>query len=218
MKQNTVAPISKLYEVAAIQKKKKEELAQKLQAEAEKEMKFKFHAKPAPKFLKAPPAIQPVLIKQQSLKEKEVKNEQEKKKLLKQQSMPNLQIIKRPIPVVPTCGNPERIRAMEDHKKRILEKYKPENIQFKAKPATVLQKPVFQPKHNFKAIDSKPFKLVLTQRLIQRSTFDKQLQETQAIKRKQEEIIQRQHDLEERRQMRQAREFRANPNPFGRGH
>lgn len=214
IKQNTVAPISNLYQYAEIQKKNKVQLVQKLKAEAEKEMKFKFHAKPAPK-VKAVQVQQ--VVKQQSLKEKDTKIEEKKMKLLKQQSMPNLQVIKRAIPVVPMCGDPERIRLMDEHKKRLIEKYKQESVQFKAKPASVLQKPFFQPKHNFKAIDSKPFKLVLTQRLIQRSTYDKQLQQTQALKMKQDEIFQRQRDLDDRRQMRQAREFRANPNPFGRG-
>lgn len=212
-KQNTVTGISKLYDYAEIQKKKKDELVQKLKAEEEKEMKFKFHAKPAPK-VKAPTIqVQQQVVKQHSLKEKDAKAP-----LTKQKSMPNLQVVKRPAPVVPMCGDPERIRMMDEHKKRLIEKYKQESVNFKAKPASVLQKPFFQPKHNFKAIDSKPFKLLLTQRLIERSTFDKQLQQAQAMKKKQDEIYQRAKDLNERRQMRQAREFRANPNPFGRGH
>lgn len=214
VKQNTAAPIQKLYEYAEIQKKKKEALAQKLKEEAEKEMKYKFHANPIPKSIRAP-TIQPKpLVKQQSLKEAA---EEKKKKLMKQTSMPILPIVKRPAPVVPSCGDPERIKAMSEHKKQLIEKYKHENVQFKAKPASVLLKPVFQPKHNFKQAEAKPFKLVLTQRLIQRTAFDKQLHETQLIKQRQEEILKKHQEFQERKQMRQDREFKANPNPFGRG-
>lgn len=212
-KQNTAAPI-KLYEYAEIQQKRKEALAKKLKEEAEKEMKFKFHANPVPKF-KAP-TIQPIpkkpIVKQQSVNE-----DTKKKKLFKQQSMPNLQVVKRPVPAVPSCGDPERIKMIEEHKKQLMEKYKHDNVQFKAKPAYVLQKPVFQPKHNFKPAEAKPFKLVLTQRLIQRTAYDKNLQQTQDIKKQQEDIMKRHQELQERKQMRQAREFKANPNPFGRG-
>jgi hypothetical protein len=210
VKQNTVVP--KAYEYAEIQKKKREELAQKLKEEAEKELKFKFHAKPVPKSIKAP-TIQPKpIVKQKSLKENE-----EKKKLLKQLSMPILPIVKRPALAVPSCGDPERIKAIEEHKLRLKEKYKLDNVAFKAKPAYVLKKPVFQPKHNFKPAEAKPFKLVLSQRLVQRTAYDKQLQETQCIKKQQEDIVKRHQELQERKQMRQAREFKANPNPFGRG-
>lgn len=215
VKQNTAAAM-KLYEYAEIQKKKKEALAQKLKEQAEKELNFKFHAKPVPKSIKVPtiqPKIKPQIVKQQSLKE----NEEIKKKLLKQLSMPILPVVKRPAPIVPSCGDPERIKAIEEHRQQLKDKYKHESVLFKAKPATVLHKPVFQPKHNFKAAEAKPFKLVLSQRLIQRTAYDKQLQETQGIKKKQEEIIKRHQDLQDRKQMRQAREFKANPNPFGRG-
>lgn len=216
VKQNTVVP--KAYEYAEIQKKKREELAQKLKQEQEKELKFKFHAKPVPKSIKAPtiqpkPIAKPPLVKQKSLKENE-----DQKKLLKQLSMPILPVVKRPaVTAVPSCGDPDRIKAIEEHKQRLKDKYKLENVQFKAKPATVLKKPVFQPKHNFKPAEAKPFKLVLTQRLVQRTAYDKQLQETQCIKKQQDEIIKRHQELQERKQMRQAREFKANPNPFGRG-
>lgn len=215
VKQNTVVP--KAYEYAEIQKKKREELAQKLKEEQERELKFKFHAKPVPKSIKAPtiqpkPIVKPPLVKQKSLKENE-----EKKKLLKQLSMPILPVVKRPAPPVPSCGDPERLKASEEHKQRLKEKYKLENVAFKAKPASVLKKPVFQPKHNFKPAEAKPFKLVLSQRLVQRTAYDKQLQETQCIKKQQEEVIKRHQELQERKQMRQAREFKANPNPFGRG-
>lgn len=205
----------KLYEQAEIQKKRKEVLAKKLKAEEEKECKFKFTAKPVPKFVKVAPSLQAIISKQQITKQN---THEEKKKLVKQQSMPNISTVacKKSAPLVPSCGNPERIKAIMEHKKQLMDKYKPENIQFKAKPADVLQKTVFQPKHNFKAVDAKPFKLILTQRMMQRSTFDRQLQEALAIKEKQKEILQRQHDLEERKIMRQKTEFRARPNPFGR--
>lgn len=217
-KQNTVVP--KAYEYAEIQKKKREELAQKLKEEAEKELKFKFHAKPVPKSVKAPTiqpkqVAKPPLIKQKSLKDNKI--EEDKKKLLKQLSMPILPVVKRPAPTVPSCGDPERIKAIEENKQRLKEKYKMENVQFKAKPASVLRKPVFQPKHNFKPAEAKPFKLVLSQRLVQRTEYDKKLQEAMNIKQQQEEIIKRHQELQERKQMRQAREFKANPNPFGRG-
>ncbi|KAL7030622.1 hypothetical protein ACKWTF_006731 [Chironomus riparius] len=211
--------IDKLYEQAEIQKKRKEVLTKKIKAEEEKELKFKFQAKPVPKFVKTAPSLQAIITKQQIAKQN---SHEEKKKLVKQQSMPNISTIhKKSCPqagnrIVPSCGNPERIKAMQEHKKQLIEKYKPENVNFKAKPAAVLQKPIFQPKHNFKALDAKPFKLVLTQRMMQRSTFDRQLQEALVIKEKQQEILQRQHDLEERKIIRQKTEFRARPNPFGR--
>ena len=212
--------IDKLYEQAEIQKKRKEVLAKKIKAEEEKELKFKFQAKPVPKFVKTAPSLQAIMTKQQIAKQN---SQDEKKKLVKQQSMPNISTIhhKKSCPqagnnIVPSCGNPERIKAMQEHKKQLIEKYKPENVHFKAKPAVVLQKPIFQPKHNFKALDAKPFKLILTQRMMQRSTFDRQLQEAMAIKEKQQEILKRQNDLEERKIMRQKTEFRARPNPFGR--
>lgn len=205
---------SKLYDYHEIQKSKREELVRKLKAEEEKEMKFKFHAKPVPKFVKTAPTLQALTLKQQAIKE--MQNEI-KKRLTKQQSMPNLLAHgDRKIPLVPSCADPERMKAKDDTKKRLIEKYKPENFQFKAKPAFILQQPVFQPKHNFKAVDAKPFKLTLTNRLIQRQTFDKQLQQNQAIKERQKEILQRQKDMEERKVLRKDREFRANPNPFGR--
>lgn len=215
VKQNTVVP--KAYEYAEIQKKKREELAQKLKEEAEKELKFKFHAKPVPKSVKAP-TIQPkVIAKPPLIKQKSLKENEDKKRLLKQLSMPILPVVKRPAPAVPSCGDPDRIKAIEEHRQRLREKYKLENVQFKAKPASVLRKPVFQPKHNFKPAEAKPFKLVLSQRLVQRTAYDKQLQETQTIKKQQEDIVKRHQELQERKQMRQAREFKANPNPFGRG-
>lgn len=206
----------KLYEQAEIQKKRKEVLVKKLKAEEEKECKFKFHAKPVPKFVKTAPSLQTIITKQQILKQNS--QEEQKKKLTKQKSLPNIAPQKKCANclLVPNCGNPERIRALQENKRQLIEKYKPENFQFKAKPAVVLQKPVFQPQHNFKPVDAKPFKLQLTTRMIQRQTFDRQLQETQAIKEKQKEIIQRQHDLEERKMIRQKTEFRARPNPFGR--
>ncbi|KAG5683466.1 hypothetical protein PVAND_012744 [Polypedilum vanderplanki] len=201
---------SKLFEYAEIQKKKKEELIKKLKAEEERELKFKFHAKPVPKFVKVAPSLETIALKQQYHKEME-----KKKQLIKQKSLPNLPIVgkKEHAPFIPSCADPERLKHRAELKKKLIEKYKPENVQFKARNASVLQKPVFQPKHNFRALDAKPFKLTLTTRMIQRSTFDKQFQENQAIRERQKEIMQRQKDLEERKILRQNREFRATPYP-----
>jgi hypothetical protein len=202
---------SKLYEYADLQKKKKEELVKKLKAEEEREMRFKFHAKPVPKFVKVAPNLETIALKQQYQKEIE-----KKKQLVKQQSMPNLQTVGKKdysAPLVPSCADPERLKYRAEMKKKLIEKYKPENVQFKARDAVVLQKPVFQPKHNFRAVDAKPFKLTLTTRMIQRSTFDKQFLENQAIRERQKEIMQRQKDFEERKVLRQNREFKARPYP-----
>lgn len=198
---------SKLYEYAEVQKKKKEELVKKLKAEEERELKFQFHAKPVPKFVKVAPSLETIALKHQ------IQKEVEKKKLVKQQSMPNLQTKKETGPLIPSCADPERLKARAEMKKKLIEKYKPENIQFKARDASVLQRPVFQPKHNFRAVDAKPFKLTLTTRMIQRSTFDKQFQENQAMRERQKEIMQRQKDLEERKVLRKDREFKARPYP-----
>lgn len=202
---------TKLYEYADIQKRNKEMLAKKIKAEEERELKFKFQAKPVPKFIKT------VSI-QGTSKPQPPKVDETKKNLIKQNSLPVLPNSKKPVSLVPSCGDPERIKAMEEHRKQVVEKYKQENIKFQAKPASVLQKAVFQPKHNYKAVDAKPFKLILTQRMIQRSTFDKHLQESYAIRERQREIINRQKDLEDRKLIRQKTLFKARPNPFGHGY
>ena len=92
-----------------------------------------------------------------------------------------------------------------------------ENIQFKAKPASVLNKAAFQPKHVLKRADTKPFNLILLKRALDRTAYDKKSQETQIIKQQQQDIAKRHQELQERKQLRQAREFKANTNPFGRG-
>lgn len=191
------------HEWAEIAKKRKEQLAQKINAEKEKELNVKFTANPAPKFKKVP-----VLVKHPSVD----------RKLVKHNSLPQFPLLKKCVSkenVVPSCGDPERIKLMEERKKRALEKYQEPVVQFKAKPAVVLKKQPFQPVHNVpKTIEAKPFKLQLADRVMMRSEFDKKLQETIAIRRKQEEIRKRMAEFEERRIIRQKTEFKANPMPI----
>jgi hypothetical protein len=206
---------NKLYEYAEIQKKHREMLARKIKAEEEKELKFKFQAKPAPKFKKAPSVDH--LKKSTVIAEKP----QEKKNLVKQKSMPSLVFKKQPTSVagaVPKCGDPERIKLMEEHKKKLLEKYKPESVQFKAKPAAVLKKAPFQPTHNFKSVNQKPFNLKLTERGEIRSNFDKQLEENRVVREKHEEVAKKARELEEKKLIRQKTEFKARPCPVRRNY
>lgn len=191
-------------EYAELAKKRKEQLVQKINAEKEKELHVKFTANPAPKFKKVS-----VIAKQPPV---------EHKKLLKQNSLPQFQMISKKYTskenIVPSCGDPGRLKFLEEKKKMNLAKYHEPIIQFKAKPAAVLKKQPFQPVHNvLKPIDPKPFKLQLSDRLQMRSEFDKKLCETIAIRKKQEEIRKRIADFEERKILRQKTEFRANPLP-----
>ena len=197
--------VQRQHEYAELAKKRKEQLIQKINKEIEKELQVKFTANPAPRFKKVQ-----VVAKQPLY---------DKKKLVKQNSLPQFStMMKKSVSkenVVPSCGDPERIRFMEERKKRNMEKYHEPIVNFKAKPAAVLKKQPFQPVHNVpKTIEAKPFKLQLAERVLMRSEFDKKLQETSSIRRKQEEIRKHLADFEERRIIRQKTEFRANPMPF----
>lgn len=191
------------FQYAEEMKKRKEELARKVKEQEEKELKFQFTANPAPKFKKMP-----VQSRQQSVEET---------KMVKQSSLPHIPLIKRASKevLVPSCGDPDRLKYLNEKKQLALAKYNEQPVQFKAKPAMVLKKPPFQPVHHYKVSEPfKPFKLHLTDRLLQRSEFDKKLHETIAIRKMQEDVRQRQRDLADRKLIRQKTEFRANANPF----
>lgn len=197
----------KQFEYAEIQKKRKEVLLEKIRVEEKKQLKFDFHAKPAPNFRKGP-----------------VVQVKPKASLVKQQSLPQMPVTKQPSyhskdVIVPSCGDPERLRLVEENLKRLASKYETKPFQFKAKPAKVLEKKPFVPKIvHVNSIEPKPFALKLSDRLLQRSEFDKKLHETISLRKKQEDIRRRQQDFEERKIMRQKTEFRARANPFRPGH
>lgn len=192
------------FEYAEAQKKRKELLVQKMKEQEDLQLKFHFHANPVPKFKKVP-----MKSKQPSVDEK---------KLVKENSLPQIQMSRKASKdsvMVPSCGDPDRLKYFIEKKKMLVAKYQEPQKQFKAKPAAVLKKQPFQPVHNtVKVADPKPFKLQLTERLLQRSEFDKKLHETIAIRKKQEDVRNRQQALEDRKLIRQKTEFRANPNPF----
>lgn len=115
----------------------------------------------------------------------------------------------------PSCGDPEKLKLVKA-KRDAMSNFKETSAPFKAKPAAVLTKRPFQPIHHAKVVvDQKPFKLQLTERLLQRSEFDKQLHEKIAKRKQHEEILSRQQDQENRKLIRQKTEFKARPNPFG---
>lgn len=181
---------------AEAQKKRKEELIRKRMDKEQNELKFQFHAKPAPKIQK--PAAQ----KQKSIEDKGIVEQglDQKSNNIKSQNF------------VPSCGDPERLKSAAGKKEMLIAKHQEIHVQFKAKPAAVLKKQPFQPVHdNIKVVDQKPFKLQLTTRLQQRSEFDNKLKETIAVRAQQEEILKQLRDLEERKLTRQRTEFHANP-------
>lgn len=198
------------FDYAEIQKKRKEELVKKLTEQEDKKLKFNFHANPAPKFKKV------------GMSSKQLSVDEKKRPLMiKQNSLPHLQMTRKYSKenIVPSCGDPERLKFMNEKKKRLLQKYQETQIQFKAKPADVLKKQPFQPVHNaVKTVSSKPFKLQLTERLLMRSEFDKKLGETNVFRKKQEEVRQRMQDLQMRKIMRQKTQFKARANPFSNTH
>lgn len=194
------------FDYAEAQKKRKEQLIQKLKEQEEKQMKFTFHANPAPKFKKVAVAQKQISVDQTM-----------KRQLVKQNSLPYIHLAKTTTKenVVPSCGDPERLKFLDEKKKMLVAKYQEVQFQFKAKPAAVLKKQPFQPVHNnVKVVDPKPFKLQLTERLLQRSEFDKKLHETIAIRKKQEEVRKRHEEFENRKMIRQKTEFKARANPF----
>lgn len=195
------------FEYAEVQKKRKDLLIQKHKEQEERAMNFQFSAKPAPKF-------KSVVLKQSQLS-------REDRKVVKYSSLPQIPTSSKNFKenagalVVPSCYvDPERLKFLNEKRKMLAIKYQDTFVQFKAKPAAVLKKQPFQPVHNTKSIDLKPFKLQLTERLLLRGEFDKKLHETITIRKHQEEIRQRQQALEERKLIRQKTEFRAQINPF----
>lgn len=187
------------FEYAEIQKKRKEQLIQKMKDQEQKELKYQFHAKAAPKFKKV------VAQYQRSVEERRMVVQRS----LSQMSLHDKGSKENP---VPSCGDPEKLKYLNEKKKMLVAKYQETQVHFKAKPATVLKKQPFQPVYNnLKVVDPKPFKLHLTARLIQRSEFNKKLNEATTMRKKQEEILLRQKDLDDRKLIRQKTEFRANP-------
>ncbi|CAO1380945.1 unnamed protein product [Diamesa serratosioi] len=197
----------KQYEDAMMQKKKKEMIMKRLKDEEEKQVKYEFRAKPPPKF-KKPPTSAPV--KQAPVNAI--------KMIVKQKSMIHIQLKKKFTNdcIIPSCADPERLKKNAEHLRKLKEKYEPTNIPFRAQPCNILYKDPFVPKFNQTrtVIDSKPFQLKLTERLIQRSEFDRNLHVTIEKRKVQEEVRRQQQDLADRKVIRQKTEFRAKPNPF----
>lgn len=193
------------FEYAESIAKRREELVKKLKDQEEKSLKYNFHANPAPKFKKI------------SSVSRQTSVDSHVNKLVKHASLPTIPILKKTSKenIVPSCGDPERLKYLDEKKRMLIAKYQEPKIHFKAKPADVLKKQPFQPIHNmFKAAEAKPFKLQITERLLLRSEFDKKLHETIAVRKMQEDVRQRQQDLQERKLMRQKTEFKARANPF----
>lgn len=183
-------------------RKHKEELAKRIKQMEEKELKYKFQAKAVPKFIAKRNVEQPRPV-------------EEKKPIQKQQSLPTMTLTRKTTSGFPSCGDPEKLKILKA-KRDAMSNYKEAPVQFKAKPAAVLTKRPFQPVHHTKVVaDQKPFKLQLTERLLQRSEFDKQLHEKIAKRKQHEENLMRQQELENRKLIRQKTEFKARPNPFG---
>lgn len=193
---------SRLFEYAEIARKRREQLALKLKQEQERELKFTFHAQPAPKFKKS------FSIQKNSI--------MEPRKLQKQVSLPQISSNKvSKEHLVPSCGDPDRIKELNERKKSLVSKYAEPQVNFKAKPAKVLRKLPFQPIYQpIKAPEIKPFKLQLSDRLSMRQEFNKKNMETVSNKRLQEENIKKQQDLQKLKLIRQKTEFKARPNPF----
>lgn len=190
-----------------LQKKKKEITMKRLKDEEEKQVKYEFRAKPPPKFNKPPMAITVKTAPSNSTS-----------MLIKQNSMSHIQLTKKFSKecIIPSCADPERLKRNAEHLRKLKEKYEPANIPFRAQSCKILYKNPFMPKFNQAraVIDSKPFQLKLTNRLIQRSEFDRNLHVTIEKRKVQEEVRRRQQDLADRKIIRQKTEFRAKPNPF----
>lgn len=137
------------------------------------------------------------------------------KKIAKEKPLLQLTLSKRSL--VPSCGDPDRLKFAMEKKKMFLATFEGPRIQFKAKPASVLKKQPFQPlRSNTKLMDQKPFNLHLTSRLVQRQEFDKRLNATMAEKKKQEDVRKQRQDLEDRKFIRQKTAFHANPIRYNR--
>lgn len=194
---------NRLFEYAEIARKRRETLALKLKQEQERELKFTFHAQPAPKFKKS------LALQKSSI---------EPRRMQKQVSLPQIPLNNSKMSkenFVPKCGDPDRIKLLNERKKSLLSKYSEPQVSFKAKPAKVLKKLPFQPTYNpVKAPEAKPFKLQLSDRLTQRQEFNKKNMETVSTKKLQEESKKHQQDLQKLKLIRQKTEFKARPNPF----
>ncbi|CAO1409996.1 unnamed protein product [Diamesa hyperborea] len=209
LKAITSSSSCKQYDNAMLQKKKKEMTMKRLKDEEDKQVKYEFRAKPPPKFKKPP---MPVTVKQAPV------NAMSKSVLVKQNSMSHIQLTKKFSKecIIPSCADPERLKRNAEHLRKLVEKYEPANVPFRAQPCKILYKNPFMPKYNQArtVIDSKPFQLKLTERLIQRSEFDRNLHVTIEKRKVQEEVRRQQQDLADRKVIRQKTEFRAKPNPF----
>lgn len=202
------------YDYAKTQKKRMDERVRVANEQKEKELKIRFHAKPAPKFKKSNNVVQ----KQQSVVHKQ--QSVEARKLTKQNSLPTIHLHKKMSRDgnVPSCGDPEVLKYIAEKRRLLLEKYQEPHKQFKAKPAAVLKKQPFQPVSNVKPIEHKLFKLHLTDRLGKRSEWEKKRKDATDIRKQQEENRLRQKELEIRKILRQKTEFKARGNPFGFNH
>lgn len=187
--------------------KKKEMIMKRLKDEEEKQVKYEFHAKPPPKFKKPP---MPLPVKQVPVNALNM--------VVKQKSMTNIQLTKKFSKecTIPSCADPERLKRNAENLRKLMEKYEPANNPFRAQPCKIIYKDPFLPKLNQarNVIDSKPFQLKLTDRLIQRSEFDRNLHVTIEKRKAQEDVRRKQQDLADRKIIRQKTEFRAKPNPF----
>jgi hypothetical protein len=161
-------------------------LAKKFEEEEKKKMKTEFHARPAPKF--KPMAI-PVKPKA-SVSSISSGVSGEGKKMIKTNSEPQLSVTKKNksrenLSRVPSILNPERLRKTNEHLKKLLEKYEPIPVKFKAQKASVIYKPPFVPKCETKTIETKPFHLQSNNRVEQRREFDRKLHEVIETRKRQ---------------------------------
>lgn len=176
---------SKLYNYAEIQKKKKEQLAKRLEEEEKSKMKTDFHARPAPKFKPIPIQIKPKATTSSQL------GAGAGKKMLKTNSEPQLNVTNRVksrenLSRVPSILNPDRLRKTNEHLQKLLEKYEPIPVKFKAQNCKVIYKQPFVPKMaETKPVDAKPFHLQLNNRVNQRREFDRKLHETIEVRKRQ---------------------------------
>lgn len=195
------------FQYAEEQKKRKDLLVKKLKEQEGKELKPNFHANPAPK-------VKPVIVKP--------KQPNDCKKLVMKNSLLSIPVLRKTLRLapgmVPSCGNPERLKCLNEKKKMMALLLQEPQVPFKARPAAVLKELPFKPIRNVKSTETKPFSLQLTGRLLQRSEFDKKRDNTLATRKKQEEVRQRQQALDDRKLIRQKTEFRARPNPFRNNH
>lgn len=121
-------PGHRQFDYAEIHKKNKEALIKKLKEQEDKELKFNFHANPVPKFKKQ--TLTAMTSKQTSVDEKKLAK---RSHLIKQNSLPAIQIPRKfsKENIVPSCGDPERLKFMVEKKKRLLQKYQEVSVQFK---------------------------------------------------------------------------------------